>query len=81
MDTAAQPTWTNKSLAHFSYRRRPNHRIIHELHGMYGSAEQDPQQDYESGKTGGNDEQSGQSSNDEGNIKFDGEIAGTKSLI
>lgn len=65
---------TNKSLAHFSYKRRPNHKIIHELRGIYGSAEQDPQQDFESGKTGGIDEQSEQSSGDEGDIKFDGTV-------
>lgn len=41
---------------------------------MYGSAEQNPQQEYESGKTGGNDEQSEQSSGDEGDIRFDGTV-------
>lgn len=41
---------------------------------MYGSAEQDPQQDFESGQTGGNDEQNEYSSGDEGDIKFDGTV-------
>lgn len=61
-------------LAHVSCKRRPYHKIIHELHGMYGSAEQDPQQDFESGQTGGNDEQNEHSSGDEGDIKFDGTV-------
>lgn len=41
---------------------------------MYGRAEQDPQQDLESGQAGNSDEQSKQSSGDEGDIKFDGTV-------
>lgn len=44
------------------------------LYGIYESAEQDPRQDFESGRPGDNDEQNEHSSGDEGNIEFDGRV-------
>ena len=58
----------------FHVRGDPTTRLFTNCTGMYGSAEQDPQQDFESGQTGGNDEQNEYSSGDEGDIKFDGTV-------
>lgn len=61
----------DECLAHVSCKRR-SYNVIHELHRMYEIAERNPQQDFESGQSGGNDEQNEHTSDDEGDIGFDG---------